>query len=224
MERKKFLVAAVTLAAFALSTAACGSSTQGGGDVAIPDGGIDAGGDGGRPVSEVVWPVQPADWNPDAKKVPVSIHLTYQRDPATAMTTQWQTQAISKNALKPKLWAVKATEARGEGSSLEIPFALQYAWDGVGVPYTDPVGSKYVEWVTEAMELEPGTKYYYRVGTWESFDFATKTFTNPNLSPIYSFTTGVAAGDPASFTVVLAGDSRSGNEQIKANMERLRKM
>ena len=168
-----------------------------------------------------VWPVAPASWNPNEARRPFSVHMTFQRDPGAAVTVEWQTAYVPKTALTPKVWVVKASEVRGAGADVELPYAPQYERSGAGLNYTFNGTVDYVQWTTEVTGLEPNTKYYYRAGTWESFDPATKTFKGADLSPVHSFTTPPAKGQTTPFRFVLAGDSRDGLDKIEQQIGRL---
>ena len=159
-------------------------------------------------------------------KLPKYVHMTWQHAPDTTVTFQWQTEFSDTGTYTPKVWLVKADEMGEDGKTM--PFALQFTREGEGFNYstyfangTEPT---LVQWTVEVTHLEPQTLYYYRVGTWEDFDFETKTFTGAALGEMKSFSTGLSKGQAEPFRVFLAGDSRGGYDGIRDNIQRLRDM
>jgi hypothetical protein len=212
-----------------------GGSTDGGTGTSTDGGtgtGTDAGTDTGAPD---VFPTAPAggNWNPTPENLVQHVHLTWQRDPSTAQTFMWETPKfngsnVSEDDVKqyqPKVWLVEASRARGEGPTLELPF-VEAPQTGQGEIYQElvagrPVGEgKYVQWEVEATGLKPNTDYFYRVGTWKSFDAATGAFVGADISPVYKFKTGLPKGSREPFMAILAGDSRGGYAGIKEQIER----
>jgi hypothetical protein len=73
----------------------------------------------------------------------------------------------------------------------------------------------------ELTGLEPDTEYTFRVGTWAGLRPETGEFTSPDLSDAGTFKTGIPKGQREPFEMVMAGDSRGGMEEIRANMDRI---
>ena len=161
----------------------------------------------------------PGNWNPSGERTPTGIHLTYQHDPATTLTLQWETTDINTEAYKPKVWLVPANLVKdGDLAKFEqevtLPYVPALVFEGVAERYC----TKYicsgdsldgVLWVVEATSLTPDTDYYYRVGTFASFDERTGEFGAPDLSPVYHFRSGLPKGGATPFIVGFGSDSQS---------------
>ena len=179
--------------------------------------------------SAVVDVTPPAQWINDSTKTPRAVHLSWQHDPQTTMTVQWAMEHVDVTTYTPKVWFLKNDPDFVDGSeetAVMKKFATQFAAKGEGANYTETFTAKieyddFATWVVEMTNLEPDTRYYYRVGTWDAFDTEAGTFTNPNLSEIRWFTTAPEKNAMAQFRFVSAGDSRGGTKDIAANIDRL---
>ncbi|RJO64382.1 MAG: metallophosphoesterase family protein [Myxococcales bacterium] len=236
MQRKSVAGVLLTMALAMGLTAGCGLSGKenaGGDEESTPADGDDDVAE--REVSEVFWPVAPSSWIADAAREPLRVHLTYEFDPATSITIQWQTDNVEVEGYTPKVWFAPVSEARGEGDNLELPFATQYTEEGRGFNYEETItllakegfhaadDEKFVQFEVAVRGLEPDTEYYYRAGAWKDFDSETRQFTEATLSPIYKIKTGLPKGSTKKFSFMLCGDSRGGRalEGIRANVGRL---
>jgi hypothetical protein len=172
----------------------------------------------------------PGDWNPTAARTPDAVHLTWQRDPSTTVTLQWQTGDKDQGAYVPKAWLARAQdvpgadpEALGEDAAADLPFNPALTATGTATRYCQEllcVPSKIngLQWEVEFTSLEPDTVYFYRVGTWEDFDRAAGTFSGAELSPVYHFRTGQAKGDRAPFVFGFGSDSQNWMDDITAQV------
>ena len=165
----------------------------------------------------------PVTWATDPKRVPMNIHMTWQRDPATTLTFQWATVETDVTGRTPRVWMVKKSELL-DG---ELPMADELVTEGDGFDYQlsisgEPVADEvFVLWHVEVTGLQPYTEYAVRIGEWEAFDPATGQLTAPNLSDMMTVRTGRSKGSREPFDVVMAGDSRSGSPEIKQNIGRI---
>lgn len=161
----------------------------------------------------------PGNWNPNEAVKPTGIHLTYQHDPATTITLQWATTDHNLKTYKPKVWLVPAALVPGADPTkfeqdLVIPYVKELIFEGRGERYCTKIlcatgKDDGVLWVTEATGLLPDTDYYYRAGTFLSFDEKTGEFAAPDLSPVYHFRTGLPKGDKTSFVIGFGSDSQN---------------
>lgn len=168
----------------------------------------------------------PAAWNSGGDLAPYSVHLTWQHDPTSTITVQWATTALDLQAYTPKVWFGEAAYAGADAATLPFAAALTatgsgevYQTNGTSAGASD--STQAVTWTVECKGLKPDTAYVFRAGTWGGFDAKTGTFTTPELSEVGHFRTAPQKGSKAKFSVVLAGDSRGGIDQIKANVDRL---
>ncbi|SNX53726.1 fibronectin type III domain-containing protein [Thermoanaerobacterium sp. RBIITD] len=123
-----------------------------------------------------------ADTNtPGAKVMPDHITLTWTQDPMTTQTITWRTDT-TVNSGKVQY---------GKDSALKDAKTV----DEKARKFTSDLGDMNIHSVT-LTELEPGTKYYYKVGD------------GTNWSDIHTFTT--EAKDTNSFKFLIFGDSQSG--------------
>lgn len=163
--------------------------------------------------------VPPADWNPDADLTPQYIRITYRHDPWNSAVIQWETPRKDPSAYVPKVWLVRASDVPGADPSqyetaVTLPVDLDLLFVGEGVRYCqtfacDETNLTGLLWTVDVTGLEPDTHYYYRVGTWSSFDEETGTFTGANLSPAYHFRTGLPKGSRQSFRLLYGADSQN---------------
>ena len=193
----------------------------------------DTGGDGDTDLdietSAVVDVHPPAQWITDPAKTPRATHLTWQHDPRYSITFQWAMDHTDTATCTPKVWLLKDDPEYIDGNdetAVMKKFASQFSAEGHGENYSETFTVKaelavFTSWIVEAQNLEPGTRYYYRVGTWDDFDESTGTFVNPNLSDVRWFTTAPEKNAMAQFRFVSAGDSRGGTADIAANIDRL---
>ena len=200
------------------------SPADGDGSVHPPDGDADYEID--RQESEVVMVVEPASWVSEDNKAPRFLHLTYQHDPRDSITVQWQTEFTDVDRYTPKVWFVKEDDLL-EG---EMPFATHYQQAGTSFTYetklrdpdtNDQYTARLAVHEVEIRGLEAGTKYHFRAGTWNDFDMEIGEFSAPNLSDALTFKTAVSRDPNASFSFVMAGDSRGGYNGINDNIDRL---
>ena len=182
--------------------------------------------------NQETWPIEPESWTTNDDRDPSNLHLTWQRDPSTTVTIQWTTENPDLAGYTPLVWVVRADKVRGEGEQMELPYAPAYETEGAGFQYEQTIDVKgnagekatdkfYVQWEVEVAGLEPDTLYYYRAGSWADFDADSSEFTEPDLSPIHHFSTGIPKGERRPFSFIAAGDSRGGEEDIKENIDRL---
>lgn len=242
---RRACVAAITLAALSLAAAACESSdgpsgtaddtdavagaADPGQDASVEidseepaaDGGDVADTDGVDP-DLVVAVVPPASWATNADRNPMAIHMTYQTDPSAEVTFTWATALTDLEAYTPRVWLVPASEVTDAAG--ELPMAGKWVSEGVGVRYQtvllDTVLDEtwYVRWTVVVSGLSPATDYVWRVGSWAGFDATTGELDSPDLSRIGSLRTAPVKGSREAYSVVLAGDSRGGNQPIRDNM------
>ncbi len=147
---------------------------------------------------------------------PESLHLSWSDDPATSITIQWRTTRPTKNYI-PKVWyAPAALNNRAAAMGGQIK-------SGEAQPIQQHDGRSPL-WSVTLTGLKPDTEYRYRAGDFESHDPQSGMFVRPTLSPMSSFRTTPERGSDAPLTFVVAGDSRSGIEGIRHNIERLAKI
>jgi hypothetical protein len=168
----------------------------------------------------------PQAWQTNDAREPVSIHMTWQRDPTTTLTLQWSTTENDLEAYKPFVWAVPSSEVEGSGAKAVMPFDKRYVHEGTGEHYKETLGpaagmTSYVSWTVELEGLDPDTEYTYRAGTWEGYDPGSRLFDAPDLSEPHTFRTAHAKGSREPFSFVMAGDSRGGAEKIREQAQRL---
>ena len=167
----------------------------------------------------------PADWVADMTRIPTSIHMTWQRDPATTLTFQWATADTDTEGYIPRLWLVPKAEVDQNSGAM----AYRDAWvtEGSGVSYQNTLNGipieegTFVVWTVEATGLDPETEYVYRLGTWDSFDRASGEFVQASLSESETIRTGKPRGSETAFKFVMAGDSRGGMDRIRTHIDRL---
>lgn len=155
----------------------------------------------------------PATWNPTAKHEPGQIHITWQNDTATTATLQWQTSVTNDNSgyvPKAVLWT---------GAGEKMTYNARLTAEGEAQVYTFLGLQKRVTWTVEIEGLKPDTQYFYRVGTWESADTASCSFSGAELSGVHSFRTGHTKGSDAPIHFIACGDSRQGAKGIKNNVQ-----
>ncbi len=171
---------------------------------------------------------QPASWITAEERKPKSLHMTWQRDPATTITFQWTTDNNSLDGYTPRAWVVPASVVDAEGAKGRMPWSSDWVFKGEGVTYeTELLGTVIlpgvnVIWMVEATGLKPDTEYVYRVGTWQGFDATTARMESPTLSPPRRFRTPPAKGSRAPMHVIMAGDSREGTDLIRKEMKHLK--
>jgi hypothetical protein len=241
-----FMAMALTLAIFVASCAmedekidkdkATDNGASGGGDDAASGDDASEGDDADGGDDATALPVDyidvkaPDNWNPDAQLTPVHIHLTWTKDPSRSIAVQWKTDYNKRTGYTPKAWFMRAADAQVDGSVITMRYNADYTVVGGGIVYQETLSGQamsedvYSEWTAYIENLEPNTLYYYRVGTWTSFDESSEEFTGANLSPVYSFKTAKAKGSHDPFTFMSAGDSRGGYEGIQENIQRLKDM
>ncbi len=176
-------------------------------------------------VSEIIEVTPPQQWLMDENHTPEYVHMTWQHEPSTTITLQWQTDVNDIETYTPKVWFVPADEVEGSGGDVKMPYADQFVAEGAGFNYEAFFNSEkqiFAQWEVELLGLEPNTLYYYRVGTWNGFDKDSGSFDRPNLGPAHTFKTAPEKGSREPFSVMLAGDSRGGYDGISANIERLK--
>lgn len=190
-----------------------------------PDGDSDAASDASDGDSDAASDLvtAPDNWNPTAALTPTAIHMTYQRDPDTAITLQWQT-ASKDAAYVPRVWLAKAARVPGADPAqfeqdVSMPFDATLTAAGKGTAYCqdlicDPDQFTGLEWEAEITGLEPDTTYYYRVGTWADYDVASRRFTGAELSPVYHFRTGLPKGSTQAFRFGFGSDSQNWMDTI----------
>jgi hypothetical protein len=168
----------------------------------------------------------PAAWiTTPATKTPLNIRQSWTGDPATSITIAWRTELTDTAAYTPKVWFAKASDVEGEGEAMQLPYAAALVAEGTGLNYTAGYDSNadypFVLWTVEVTGLAPHTDYYFRAGTFGAVDLEAKTMADPELSPIFSFRTGLKKGAAEPFRFMSCGDSRGAYEDIAANAERL---
>ncbi len=163
-------------------------------------------------------------WQTDPTNTPKSLHFTWQHDPATSISVQWTTAATDLTGYTPKIWFDKAASAGADGA--KMTFSAATTASGTGEYYyqslvaTDTSGTRYLTWTVEATGLTPDTDYVLRAGTWS--DYQAGAFVKPDLTPsVVSFHTAPLKGKRQPVKIILAGDSRGGNDKIALNAERL---
>jgi len=163
-------------------------------------------------------PDESAKYATNPERTPVSLHATWQRDPATSLTFSWTTQTKDTAAYQPRVWFAPVSQAGAGGKGL--PFEAANFAAGSGQIYDTLIEDPAVAWHVELTGLQPDTEYVYRVGTYAAVDLAKKTFEAPDWSPAFTIRTAPPKGNRKPYTFVMAGDSRGGSDQIRANMKR----
>ncbi len=151
------------------------------------------------------------------------LHLTWQqKDAATTATVQWRTELEGNEDYLPKVWFAREDEVTIEGDNVTMPY------DEAHVVARPAARFEFSNWFqffhfaeVELTGLQPGTKYYYRAGTWDELDEDSGQLTNVTISKLHSFRTGLTKGDASPFTFVAAGDSRTGYDKIRLEAPRL---
>lgn len=168
-------------------------------------------------------PDQP--WNTTDTRTPYAVHVTWTDDPSLTASIQWNIPTAGLEGYDAKLWIVPASETSPDTQNNRIlPLTLsnvipgactEYKEELLGVPMNEAV---HVNCLVRVTGLQPGTEYFYRVGTWDSYDTSSLLFTNANLSNVNRFKTAPLPGSREKFTFIAAGDSRDGADLIAANM------
>ena len=191
---------------------ACLQSTA----ASTPDATVDVATDTG-PTGPIVWQTTPAN-------APTAVHLTWQHDPSTSISVQWTTAVTDLAGYTPKVWFDTTANAGADGA--KMTYAAAQTATGAGEYYYqsltagDTNGAKYLTWTVEVTGLTPDTAYVLRAGTWA--DYKAGVFVSPDLTTdVISFRTAPQKGKRQPIKLVLAGDSRGGNELIAANADRL---
>ncbi len=173
--------------------------------------------------SEIVEVNEPSKWMNDPTKNTKYVHITWQNNPASTLTFQWQSDYINTAKYTPKVWIVKSSLVKIENNKVLMPYARQFVYYGEGFVYVtqDINGNnqKRAQYTVEAFGLEEDTEYYYRVGTFDDFNFETRSFVNPNFSEPNKIRTGLKSGNKKSFKVFAGGDSQSGITNLKNNID-----
>ncbi|MEZ4265570.1 MAG: metallophosphoesterase family protein [Myxococcota bacterium] len=170
---------------------------------------------------------EPASWVTEPNRTVRNMHMTWQRDPATTMTLQWATNDIDLTTYVPRVWAVPTAMVTGTAEAPIMPWASRFVTEGEGKIYREALAGfetgeiDFVIWTVELTGLVPDTEYTYRVGTWEEFDAKTGEFKSPDLTDARTFKTGITKGERKPFEMVMAGDSRGGMEEIRANIHHI---
>ncbi len=165
---------------------------------------------------------EPDEWVVSVDKDPKYIHLTWQHSPATTITVQWTTELTDTNAYEPLVWFASEDEVKKIDGHIMLPASSEFVVVGSGELFQETFATKrgddYVEWTVELTGLKPNTLYYFRAGTWGSFDMKAGIISTPNLSDLHTFTTAPNKSASSSFKFVSAGDSRGGYDDISANI------
>ena len=162
----------------------------------------------------------------DPMYAPQRVHLTWQSDPSTTMTVQWEIDSLEEETYAPRVWFLPDDPAHviTDGDQVEMLTFDETTWvEGDSSIYnqvTSVAETFYHSAVVEITGLQPDTTYYYRAGSWADHDAEAGEFVEPNVSSIHSFRTAVAKGPDASFSFVAAGDSRGGYERIEEHIDR----
>lgn len=171
------------------------------------------------PVQRPIGSPAQGNWISDEDLTPQYVHITFRKDPSDTMTLQWETRRKDPANYVPRAWVVKASEVPEADLTQfdvhpDLPIAPEWVFEGAGAPYCqtwaceeDTMGG--LIWTVDLSGLEPDTNYYYRVGTWTSFDPTTGVFTGPNLSPAYHFRTGLPKGSRKEFRFLWGSDSQN---------------
>lgn len=188
-----------------------------------PGGVADPGVPQDAPGSQTVQVAGPADWVTSPDRRPTAVHATWEGDPATTVVLQWQT-AGDPAGYVPMAWVVPAVDVDDAGPAATMPFAPSMVRTGNGFQF-ETFGEETLMqvrvWEVRVEGLAPGTRYRYRVGTWQDFDAEAGTLVAPDLSPVHEVKTALPRGSRAPFRFVSAGDSRGGTQKIQANIQRL---
>jgi len=189
-------------------------------------------GDGEHKPLELTTVNAPGNWNPTAARTPVDIHITWEHNPADAATLQWQTEEKGEKGYVPKIWLARAIDIEDADPALyeqdvEMPYTEVLTAEGMGSAYCQKLmcSSSSMEgwqWTVEISDLEPDTVYYYRVGTWESFDKESGEFTKADLSPVYHFRTGLPKGSQQPFVFGFGSDSQNWKDKTFDRMKEIR--
>jgi len=163
-------------------------------------------------------------WTSNETYKPENVHQTWQTDPSTTITIQWRTKFTDLEKYVPKVWAVIQDGDNTNGDTMLFDESLTTS--GTGFNYTtysaldgEKGDKEFVFWEVEVTGLQPGTRYKFRAGTWDSVDLETLEMINPDLSDVYTFKTALKKGSNEKYTFVSAGDSRNGYTQITENID-----
>jgi hypothetical protein len=151
-------------------------------------------------------------------EVPIGVHATWQRRPDTTLTFSWRTKRQS--GYVPRVWLAPADGCTMSGGEVILPAGAEHTVSGAGVPYVTETGPR-VEWIVEAIGLEPNTDYYYRVGTWDSFDAASGALVGEHLGPVRRARTGLPPGSDEPFTFAVAGDTQGALVDLADHVEEI---
>jgi len=168
---------------------------------------------------------EPDSWITSEDRRPLNLHLTWQQDPATTVTIQWTTDIQNGEGYTPMVWVVpdepEFVNHDGDAPKMTAWMSTCEA-SGITEIYEQTFLVKdadvFALHIVELTGLKPNTRYFYRAGSWESFDAETGAFANPNLSRPHTFRTAPNPDADAKFTFVAAGDSRGGYSNIAENM------
>ena len=179
----------------------------------------------GQP-GDVIPVSKPSEWITDVSRVPRGLHSTWEEDPSTSVTFMWTTTDLDTEAYVPKVWMVPEAELQ-DG---KMAYRDDWVHEGWGFTYKqsiagiDVTDEEFVIWSVQVTGLDPKTRYRYRVGTWDTFDKASASFSGQSLSQFWAFDTGHEKGDRSEYSFVMAGDSRGGTSDIVKNMPWIQKL
>ena len=172
--------------------------------------------------SEVI-PESPDNWISATGLAPRNVHTTFRHDAWNSGVVTWAVDHKVASIYKPRLWFASQHDVTDDGVGFTFPYSesrvvegtcREYQEELVGIPISD---TKHLVCEAEMNGLEPYTRYYYRAGMWEGFDFVTRRFEEPNLSDVGSFRTGMPKGSRDKFVFISAGDTRGGYGGLTAN-------
>ncbi len=177
---------------------------------------------------------EPSNWNPNTARKPTAIHITYQRDPSRYATLQWQTEEKDEASYVPKVWLARGSDVKDADytvyeQTVKMPYAEALTATGSAEKYcqklfcSDETSYAGLQWSVEIALPDPDAVYYYRVGTWESFDESTGEFKNADLSPAYHFKSGLPKGSKQPFVFGFGSDSQNWFENITEKADYIRK-
>ncbi len=203
-----------------------GDATGGSGEDAAGAEQLDAAAtDDTAPLEPAPYASAPGGWTSDPDRTPRAVHLTWQGDPSSTITASWTTNVTDPAVYTPRLWVAPKDEVDALGG--EMPLREALVFEGVGENYQESLlgeptsDAVYVAWHAQATGLEPDTEYAYRVGTWDEYDPVTGELHGAELSEPHTFRTAPAKGTRQPLDFILAGDSRGGYDDIRANMAKI---
>ncbi len=164
----------------------------------------------------------PDSWATDPEKAPYSVHMTWEGEADTSVVFTWATAFNDVAVEVPRVIIQPKAEVEAAGQFTWGPATV---FEGEGANYKESLlgvdlsNDLHVVWTVRATGLVPDTDYVWRVG-FGDVSLETGELKDPNWSELGSVRTAPVKGSRAPFTFVVAGDSRGGESEIAARMDR----